>query len=94
LTLGRKIAAEAEAHYKQVSMHSFGGAIHFAASLQMAAAIPNAYPVESEENYNPLRTDLMKEPFKTDEKMNYILSENKPGLGIELDWNKVKKYEI
>lgn len=93
-TATKKIAAEAEAHYKQVSMHSFGGAIHFAASLQMAAAIPNAYPVESEENYNPLRTDLMKEPFKTDKKMNYILSENKPGLGIELDWNKVKKYEI
>lgn len=93
-TATKKIAAEAEAHFKKVSMHSFGSAVHFAASLQMAAAIPNAYPVEDEVNYNPLRTNIIKEPFKTDQHMNYILSSDKPGLGIDLDWTKIKKYEI
>lgn len=93
-TATKKIAAEAEAHYKRVSMHSFGSAVHFAASLQMAAAIPNAYPVEAEVNYNPLRSDILKKPFKTDEHMNYILSSDKPGLGIDLDWNKIKSFEV
>ena len=93
-TATKKIAAEAEAHYKRVSMHSFGSAVHFAASLQMAAAIPNAYSVEDEVNFNPLRTDLLKKPFVKDKEMNYLLPEDKPGLGIELDWNKVKKYEM
>lgn len=91
-TATRKIASIAEAHYKTVSMHSFGSAVHFAASLQMAAAIPNVYPVESEENFNPLRSDITKEGFITDDKMNFIVSD-KPGLGIEIDWNKVKKYK-
>lgn len=93
-TATKKIAAEAEAHYKRVSMHSFGSAVHFAASLQMAAAIPNAYPVEDEVNLNPLRTDIMKEPFKTDDKMNYIISPDKPGLGIDLNWDRIKKFEV
>ena len=93
-TATKKIAAEAETHYKRISMHSFGSAVHFAASLQMAAAIPNAFPVEDEVNYNPLRTDILKEPFTTDQNMNYVLAPDKPGLGIELNWDKVKQFEV
>lgn len=93
-TAAKKIAAEAESHFKKISMHSFGSPVHFAASLQMAAAIPNAYPVEDEVNYNPLRTDIIKNKFNTDSSMNYILSSTKPGLGIDIDWANVKKFEI
>ena len=93
-TATKKIAAAAEAHYKRVSMHSFGSAVHFAASLQMAAAIPNAYPVEDEVNFNPLRTDILEKSFVKDKAMNYLLPEDKPGLGINLDWDKLKKYEM
>lgn len=89
----KKIAYEAEAHFKPVSMHSFGSAIHFAASLQMAAALSNTFPIESETNFNPLRSDIMKVPFKIDKKMNFYASEN-PGLGIEIDWNKVATYQV
>ena len=60
----------------------------------MAAAIPNAFPVEDEVNYNPLRTDILKEPFTTDQNMNYVLAPDKPGLGIELNWDKVKHFEV
>lgn len=91
-TTTKKIANEAEVHFKMVSMHSFGSAVHFAASLQMAAAVPNVFPIESEENYNPLRSDILQEGFKTDNHMNYILSD-KPGLGINVDWKKVEKYK-
>lgn len=92
ITAVNKIAHEAEAHFKPVSMHSFGSAVHFAASLQIAATMPNLFPIESETNFNPLRSEILKNNFVTDNKMNFILSD-KPGLGIDVDWNQVKKFQ-
>ncbi|WP_170975474.1 enolase C-terminal domain-like protein [Martelella alba] len=71
-----------------VSMHSFGSALHFAASLHMAASLVNTERVESEENVNPLRTKIIKQPFVTNEKMDFILRDEH-GLGIDIDWNEV-----
>lgn len=88
----KKIAPVAETNFKAVSMHSFGSAVHFAASLQLAAAMPNVFPIESETNFNPLRSDILQSPFTTDEHMNFILSDQ-PGLGIDIDWDKVAKYQ-
>ena len=49
--------------------------------------------IEAEENENPLRTDLLTEPLLVDEHMNYFVTD-KPGLGIELNWDVVEKYAM
>lgn len=89
----KKIADMSKNFNKPVSLHSFGSAIHFAATLHMAGGISNKESIESEENFNPLKSDLINESFLSDENMNFYASE-KPGLGITLDWDKVEKYRI
>ncbi|WP_213989189.1 mandelate racemase/muconate lactonizing enzyme family protein [Sodalis sp. dw_96] len=89
----KKIAALSQANGRAVSLHSFGSAVHFAASLQMSASLSNVERMESEENNNPLKSDITLTPFIHDEQMNFHLTDA-PGLGIELDWNKVEQYAV
>lgn len=89
----KKIGAIAYAYDLPMSLHSFGSAIHFAASIQMSATFANIEVLESEENVNPLKTDLLTEPFEHDEHMNFYVPD-KPGLGVELDWDKVAQYAV
>ena len=89
----RRIADLAIEHKKPVSLHSFGSAIHFAASLHLAASLPNTEVMESEENPNILKTGLIKEPFQHDEKMNFYVPEG-PGLGLDIDWEKVNSIRV
>ena len=87
-----KIGAMALAN-KPVSLHSFGSAVHFAASLQVAAALPNTECIESEENENMLKSGILKTPFEADEHMNFYVPRSH-GLGIELDWDALEQYVI
>lgn len=89
----RKIGALAAASGLPVSLHSFGSAVHFAASLHLAAAMPNTEMLESEENPNPLKTDLLKNYFLSDGAMNFFVPSG-PGLGIELDWDMIENLTI
>lgn len=89
----KKIGALAEASGRRISLHCFGSAVLFAASLQLAASMANTEMMESEENPNPLKTELMKGDFTADKKMNFNVPEG-DGLGIELDWTKVEEYTI
>lgn len=89
----RKIGAMAEASGRKISLHCFGSAVLFAASLHLAAAMPNTEMLESEENPNPLKSDLITSEFETDEHMSFFVPQG-PGLGVELDWTKLEKYII
>ena len=88
-----KIGAMALANHKPVSLHSFGSAVHFAASLQVAAALPNTECIESEENENMPKSGILKTPFEADEHMNFYVPRSH-GLGIELDWDALEQYVI
>ncbi len=85
----KKIGSIAMAADKPISLHSFGSAVHFAASLQLAATFGNTWYIESEENPNELKTGITKAPFETDSSMNYLVPEG-DGLGIDLDWDKIE----
>lgn len=85
-----KIGKMAEENGRKISLHSFGSAVHFAASLQLAAALPNSEMIESEENPNALKTDIMAAPFETDKNMSFLVPQ-KPGIGIDLDWEAIEK---
>lgn len=86
-----KIGAMAQANHKPVSLHSFGSAVHFAASLHVAASLSNTERMESEENENALKSSILREPFETDQNMNFYVPQ-KPGLGIDLDWETLEHY--
>lgn len=89
----RKIGAVALAAHKPVSLHSFGSAVHFAASLQVAASLANTLPIESEENQNALKTGITTAPFEHDAHMNYYVPQQ-PGIGIDLDWDALENYIV
>lgn len=89
----RKIAAMAREYKKTVSLHCFGSAVLLAASLHLSASMANAGMIESEENPNPLKSELICEPFETDGEMNFMVPRG-DGLGIRLDWKNLEKYVI
>lgn len=87
----KKIGDVALASGKKISLHCFGSAVLFAASLQVAAAMSNTIAMESEENPNPLKTALTKSPFLTDSTMDFYVPEG-PGLGIEIDEDQLAQF--
>lgn len=89
----RRIAALSLAYDKLFTPHTFFSAVLTAANVHFAASLPNVPFIESEENYNPLRTELLKEPIECDSKMNYLVPQ-KPGLGVELNMDVVEQYAV
>jgi galactonate dehydratase len=80
----RIIAGMAEAYYAQIAPHNPMGPISLAAGLQLAASIPN-FLVQEQVS---LGDGYLKTPFKL-ERDGTVLVPASPGLGIELDENKM-----
>ena len=89
----RRIAALSLAYDKLFTPHTFFSAVLTAANVHFAASLPNVPFIESEENYNPLRTELLKEPIQCDSEMNYLVPQG-AGLGVELNMDVVEKYRV
>lgn len=89
----RKIGALSMSASKPISLHSFGSAIHFAASLQLAASFGNTWYIESEENQNALKTGILRTPFEADSQMNFYVPTG-DGLGIDLDWDRIEQLTV
>ena len=79
----RKIAAMAAMHKVPVSFHTWGDGVALAASVHLAAALEDCIVMELDYTYNPLRGELLREPFKVSN--GYLIPPEKPGLGIELN---------
>jgi 2-dehydro-3-deoxyphosphogalactonate aldolase len=90
----KKIAAMAEAWHTQITTHFWAGPVNFAAQLQLAACCPNFLIQEAIETMGAFGgfDKIMKEPFQWD--AGYFIPSNKPGLGIELDEEKMKQYIV
>ncbi len=88
----KKAAAIAEAAGIPCSMHGPGElGISTAARLHIAASTPNIMlAVDSE--YHNMSDDVITEPFKYDQ--GTLSPPEGPGLGIELDHAKIKKYQV
>jgi len=80
----RKVAAMAEVYYAAVAPHCPLSAVSLAACLQLAACIPNFL---AQEHVN-LGEKLLVEPFVI--KDGYVDVPSKPGLGIELEEDKLQ----
>ncbi len=85
----RRIAAAAETYYIRVAPHNPNGPVATAASIQLAAAIPNfdilEYALPAAETMK-----IVKTPLK--QKDGYFLLTESPGLGIDLDEKVMQKF--
>ena len=80
---GMRIAALAESHGIALAPHLWGGALNFAAGLQVMAVSPAAVIAEYSLGANPLLHDLAEESFEVVDGM--IAIPDRPGLGITVD---------
>ena len=93
LTGGKQIATIAELYNIPISPHVGGGGIvSIAATLQYSLGIPNFLIMEHSEQGNAVKSMFLSEPFDA-ESGQYLLP-NKPGLGIDVDENKLEKFKI
>ena len=88
ITQTKKIAAIAESYHSALVTHNFLGPILTAASIHIDASIPNFITQEfslddEKEKNNYLISSLKREG-------GYILTPDKPGLGVEIDKEKIK----
>jgi D-galactarolactone cycloisomerase len=94
----RHIVALAHAHGVQVNPHVWASAVGQAASLQLIAAIPVAnhalFPkdilLEFDTSSHPFRNELTSYPLR--QKEGWVEIPQKPGLGIEVSKDVIKRF--
>lgn len=79
----RKIAAMAEGFNAQVAPHIYDGPIAWAASIQLAASIPNFLILESIQTGGGFYGSLLKQPIRWED--GYVHPPEGPGLGVEIN---------
>jgi len=82
ITEAKKIAAMAGGNGVLFAPHSFGDAVCQLAALHVIASCPEAFIMEMDVTYNPLRTELGGALLQTDN--GFVALPTKPGLGVEL----------
>ncbi|MGA8113464.1 MAG: mandelate racemase/muconate lactonizing enzyme family protein [Actinocatenispora sp.] len=92
LTEAVAIAGYAGARGKLVIPHLYGGALAYAATLQLAACAPAVTAVEYDVRHNPLRDPLLVDPPRPDR--GTVPLPDRPGLGVRLDPAALSRYEV
>ena len=92
LTEAKKIATMAADQNILCVPHAFKTGVLVAASIQLIAAIPHAPFLEFSVTESAIRKELLLTPFK--QKDGYVDVPQKPGLGIELNPEIIKKFGI
>jgi L-alanine-DL-glutamate epimerase-like enolase superfamily enzyme len=82
LTVAHKVAMKAASTTCDVAPHCYGSAVGVAASMQIAAANRGVTWMEMDVRENPLREDLLEDPFELRDGLLSI--PQGPGLGITL----------
>ena len=93
LTETLKIAHLAQAANLPLAPHIHGSAVGVAAAAHLLGAVRNGSMAEMVFPAHPLMGDLVREPLVVDGTGEIDLGE-RPGLGIELDPDAVKRYRV
>ncbi len=93
LTETLKIAHLAQAANLPLAPHIHGSAVAVAAAAHLLGAVRNGSMAEMVFPAHPLMGDLVREPLVVDGAGEIDLGE-RPGLGIELDPDAVKRYRV
>jgi L-alanine-DL-glutamate epimerase-like enolase superfamily enzyme len=70
--------------------HSWTNAVAHACNAHLVAAIPNRVMLETQHIGNPMLTELVDHPIPVNQ--GFIDVPERPGLGIELNMDAIKKY--
>ena len=70
--------------------HNWHGGLTTMVNAHLAAAIPNRHMLEYNMTYNPLKTDIFKEPLEL--KDGWLTVNDKPGYGLEIIDDVEKKF--
>jgi galactonate dehydratase len=92
LTEARRIAALAEAYRIALAPHNPQGPVSTAASLEFGFATPSYVICESVHQDVPWRGDVVTEGFTVEPKGRLVRPSSKPGLGIELNEDEIRKH--
>ena len=93
ITIAKKVIDMAYLHKIPVIPHAFKTGILMSASLQVIAATPNALWLEYCCQETVLSKNLVKKHFSIDSE-GYVNIPQKPGLGVEIDEEVLKRYEV
>jgi galactonate dehydratase len=88
----RRIAAMAEAYRVALAPHNPQGPVSTAASLEFGFATPSYIICETVHLDVPWRGDVVREGFVVEEKGRIVRPSARPGLGIEIDEEAVRKH--
>ena len=87
----KEIAAMAEPYFVTVSPHNYNSTtVGLAATLQLAACIPNFLITEYFVNFEARAAEITVEPLRVDG--GYIALPQGPGLGVELKQDVLERY--
>lgn len=92
LSEARKIAALAEAYRVSMAPHNPQGPVSTAASIELGFATPSYIICESVHNDVPWRNDVVSEGFTVEQKGRIVYPNTRPGLGIEINEQEIKKH--
>ena len=85
----KKIAGMAEAAHIVIAPHVYAGPILGSASIQIDVCSPNFLIQESILDWSGFHANILKEPVKWEK--GYIIPSDKPGLGVELNEDYIKR---
>jgi galactonate dehydratase len=92
LSEARRIAAMAQAYRVALAPHNPQGPVSTAASLELGFAEPSYIICEHVHADVPWRADVVKEGFTVDKKGQVVRPNTRPGLGIEINEEEVRKH--
>lgn len=92
LSEARKIAAMAEAYKVSIAPHNPQGPVSTAASIEFGFSTPSYIICESVHSDVPWRQDVVTEGFSVEKKGRIVKPSLRPGLGIEINEDEVKKH--
>ena len=88
----RRIAAMAEAYRVGIAPHNPQGPVSTAASIEFGFSSPSYLICESVHADVPWRDEVVSEGFEVEPQGRIVKPNNRPGLGIEINEEVVKKY--
>jgi galactonate dehydratase len=91
ITQMKKIAVLAETYHTPLAPHCTTSPLGASASLNVAASIPFLLIHETASNALQWGEQFMNRPFKVDDKTGYATLPDGPGLGVEIDVEKLAK---
>src|SRR4029079_7896288 len=92
LSEARRIAALAETYRVALAPHTPQAPVSTAASLEFGFSQPSYIICEAVHLDVPWRQDVVKEGFTVEKKGRIVRPSSKPGLGIEINEDEIKKH--